>query len=50
VIEYQGGRDKGDHRIAGFTNEAAEQAGKGITFSDWSVFDADGSEGTFRWS
>lgn len=36
VIEYVAGKDAGDHRIAGFTNTAMQDAGAGPTFNHFS--------------
>ena len=36
VVEYEAGRDAGDHRIAGFCNSAMKKAGGGDVFNTWS--------------
>jgi hypothetical protein len=36
VVEYEAGKDEGDHRIAGFCNTAMKQAGSGDVFNTWS--------------
>jgi len=37
VIEYEAGRDAGDHLVAGFTNAGMHAAGGGDVFRHWSV-------------
>lgn len=37
VVEYEAGRDEGDHRVAGFTNTAQRKAGAADTFNVWTV-------------
>ena len=37
VVEYQAGKDAGDHRVAGFTTSAQKAAGGGDVFNVWST-------------
>lgn len=37
VVEYEAGKDEGDHRIAGFTNSDQKKDGAGDVFNVWSV-------------
>lgn len=44
VTDYEAGRDGGDHRVAGFTNTAAQAAGQGPTFDRWTIIGHDEGE------
>ena len=48
IVDYQAGRDAGDHLIAGWNNVARADATGAGTFRLWSVFREGTEEGTFR--
>lgn len=37
VIEYEAGRDGGDHHVGGFTSAAQHNAGQGDVFRVWTT-------------
>jgi hypothetical protein len=48
VVDYEAGRDKGDHLISGWENAAGRAAKQGDTFTAWSVMRVKPENGTFR--